>query len=190
MADVLCRLLDHSNDYHVPCCGRFRKRFVFWNGNDTQVCCDQCAYGGNEPSYQIYKYTYQLAMKYDDVKCFLPYHTDVMSYVSNGARVTLLRPSMRMAGQHQCLSCSNVVQRRNCYCSVLCLYDDLLITHEHTDEHTPSLFRKHLQQRTITMAPPPTPTTGRKRVRRKAAAAKVVRTRDRKNASPTPSPSL
>jgi hypothetical protein len=186
MADVLCRLLDHSNDYHVPCCGRFRKRFVFWNENNTQVCCDQCG-DANKPSYQIYKYTYQLAMKYDDVKHFLPYHTDVMSYVSNGARVTLLRPSMRMAGQHQCLSCSNVVQRRNCYCSVLCLYDDLLITHEHTDEHTPSLFRKHVQQQTITVAPPPPTPTGRKRVSR---AAVVRRTRDRKNASPTPSPSL
>lgn len=130
MADVLHSILSKTDAYHTVCCGRFKKRFL----KNGVVCCDECPINSSGIVYQIFRYTYQLAIKYKDVKRFLPHGTDLVSYVSNGDRLSLLQPSQRMIGDHTCLACSNLVKYDNQYCSVSCVYDDLLITHEASDE--------------------------------------------------------
>lgn len=136
MSLALHNILRSFDKYHEACCGESKTRFVFPASGHT--CCDACVpKSSRESPYQILKYTRRLCVRYTDIKRFVPSKTDVMWFISNGDKVTTLRPMIRQIGTYACLSCTNVVRARNQYCSLACLLSGLEMNAEESDEHLP-----------------------------------------------------
>lgn len=134
--ETLDRILGGSGKYHTQCCGKQRSRFV--DPQTGMVYCDKCL-PPEIHTVQIYKYMYNLCVRMEYIKKYLPSGSDMLTFVNNGKKIVMMSPFLRHVGDHMCLTCRNIVRSPDQYCSVSCVYRDMAMYDSCSDESTPRL---------------------------------------------------